>query len=217
VDNRQRPSSPSPSSPPAQAPGGAPAAQVGGGLDVATVRRSWPDVVEAVKRKSRVAWMAIMSGVQPVSLEGNLLTLSFEAEGARTNFTNGGRDAVLREVFREFLGVDWRIDTVLAGAAPAARATAAPVSPPQFASAPPAAPAAASPAPRPTPTARPSQEPAPPPPDEVPPPPPEPIDESDEVDPEGDADADGTEAEISGMALIQRELGGQIIREIDNS
>jgi DNA polymerase-3 subunit gamma/tau len=43
------------------------------------------------------------------------------------------------------------------------------------------------------------------------------VDESDEVDPEGDADADGTEAEMSGMALIQRELGGQIIREIDNS
>jgi DNA polymerase-3 subunit gamma/tau len=43
------------------------------------------------------------------------------------------------------------------------------------------------------------------------------VDESDEVDPEGDADADGAEAEASGMALIQRELGGQIIREIDNS
>jgi DNA polymerase-3 subunit gamma/tau len=43
------------------------------------------------------------------------------------------------------------------------------------------------------------------------------VDESEEVDPEGDADADGTEAEMGGMALIQRELGGQIIREIDNS
>ncbi|MUN38019.1 DNA polymerase III subunit gamma and tau [Actinomadura litoris] len=60
--------------------------------------------------------------------------------------------------------------------------------------------------------------PMPPPPDEPPPPPdPGPVDESDEVDPEGDADADGTEAEMSGMALIQRELGGQIIKEIDNT
>ncbi|WP_199487225.1 hypothetical protein [Actinomadura spongiicola] len=61
-----------------------------------------------------------------------------------------------------------------------------------------------------------AQEPPPPPPDE-PPPPPEPVDESDEVDPEGDADADGAEAETSGMALLQRELGGQIIREFDTS
>jgi DNA polymerase-3 subunit gamma/tau len=51
----------------------------------------------------------------------------------------------------------------------------------------------------------------PPPPDEPPP-----FDESDEVDPEGDRDA-GAEEAISGMALIQRELGGQIIKEIDNS
>jgi DNA polymerase-3 subunit gamma/tau len=50
-----------------------------------------------------------------------------------------------------------------------------------------------------------------------PPPEPPPVDESDEVDPEGDADVDGNEAALSGMALIQRELGGKIIREIDNS
>jgi DNA polymerase III subunit gamma/tau len=49
-----------------------------------------------------------------------------------------------------------------------------------------------------------------------PPPPPAPLDERDEVDPEGDANADG-DAEYSGMALIQRELGGQVIQEIDNS
>ncbi len=71
------------------------------------------------------------------------------------------------------------------------------------------------PAPR---TAQADPGPMPPPPDEPPPPPdPGPVDESDEVDPEGDADADGTDAEMSGMALIQRELGGQIIKEIDNT
>jgi DNA polymerase-3 subunit gamma/tau len=47
--------------------------------------------------------------------------------------------------------------------------------------------------------------------------PPPPYDELDEVDPEGDANADGGEGEHSGMALIQRELGGQVIQEIDNS
>ena len=39
---------------------------------------------------------------------------------------------------------------------------------------------------------------------------------SDEVDPEGDANAE-TDEEHSGMALIQRELGGQVIQEIDDS
>ncbi|ACZ00442.1 DNA polymerase III subunit gamma and tau [Thermomonospora curvata] len=205
-------------SPPAPASSNAPA---GGGPDVAAVRQAWPNIVEAVKKKSKVAWTSIMSGVQPVSLEGNLLTLAFEVPGARTNFVNGRRDTVLREVFREFFGVDWRIDTVLAGAAPAAR-QAAPVSPAPFtrpAPAAPAAPPAAAPAPtRPEPVAGPPQPPPPPPPpDEPPPPPPSaPFDEVDEVDPEGDADADA-EAALTGMELIKRELGGQIIREIDNS
>ncbi|XVQ10907.1 DNA polymerase III subunit gamma and tau [Spirillospora sp. CA-255316] len=253
---------------PAQAPApasasalSAPAAQQGG-MDVSAVQRFWPDIVEAVKLKSRVAWMAIMSGVQPVSLDNNLLTLSFEAEGARTNFTNGGRDVVLREVLRERMGVEWRIDTVLGGAMPAAgqggRSGGRPAGRPGgpagggfgaapasgFGAAPapePARPSPGQPAARPEPPSAPpvpsaasspgvgrgapgpvrqEPDPGPPPPDEPPPPPPpepSPVDESDEVDPEGDADADGAEAEASGMALIQRELGGQIIREIDNS
>lgn len=51
---------------------------------------------------------------------------------------------------------------------------------------------------------------------DLPPPPEAPMDESDEVDPDGDRDA-GVEEAINGMALIQRELGGQIIKEIDNT
>ncbi|GAA2619072.1 DNA polymerase III subunit gamma and tau [Actinomadura fulvescens] len=217
-----------------------------GGMDIAAVQRLWPDIVEAVKQKSRVAWMVIMNGVRPLSLDGNLLTLSFEAEGARTNFANGGRDAVLRDVLRERMGVDWRIDTVLGGAAPAGGrpgggqagrpssspgqggpppqtgfSNAATPAPPRTGSgpqpsAPPAEPAPPSPPSPPPATSRSVPRPGPSR-DEPPPPPEPPVDESDEVDPEGDADADGTEAEASGMALIQRELGGQIIREIDNT
>jgi len=190
----------------------APAAASGGGPDMATIQRAWPNIVEGVKRKSKVAWMVIMSGVQPLSLEGNLLTLAFEGEGARTNFTNGNRDVVLREVLRETLGVDLRIDTVLAGTPQAAaRASAAPAASPR-----PRLAAAQPPPPeRPSAAHQPPEPPPPPPPE--PPPPPVPIDETDEVDPEGDATMDDHEAAISGVELIKRELGGQVIREIDNS
>ncbi|MGP4022953.1 DNA polymerase III subunit gamma and tau [Actinomadura sp. 3N407] len=215
---RERPAEP----PPSPAPSPSPAAD---GMDFSTVQRLWPDVVEAVKQKSRATWMVIMSGVQPVSLDGKVLTLGFDAEGRRLGFVNGGRDTVIREVFKERMGVDWRIETVVGGAPagpPPARpgpnggfGTAATPNPaPQQRPRPTAQPTAGPPAPR----AEATPEPPPPPPDEPPPPPgPTPVDESDEVDPESDADADGAEAEMSGMALIQRELGGQIIREIDNS
>ncbi|MFC9971827.1 DNA polymerase III subunit gamma and tau [Spirillospora sp. NPDC127200] len=272
---RTPPQPPQQSQTPQAAAPAAPAGGGGGGGDVTAVQRMWPDIVEAVKRRSRVAWMVIMSGVQPVSLDRNLLTLAFDAEGKRTNFTNGGRDVVLREVLKERMGVDWRIDTVLAGAVPPAGRPGggAPAGgggggggygSPQPAPAPnPPAPApqhqspsggynAQSPAngvqntpgdnpaagfsgaaeqvpPRPSsgprpagppdlPSPPPPPDPGPPPPDEPPPPPePAPFDETEDVDPLGDRDADGTEAEASGMALIQRELGGQIIREIDNT
>ncbi|MFD0538829.1 hypothetical protein ACFQY7_38965 [Actinomadura luteofluorescens] len=85
-------------------------------MDFSTIQRLWPDVVEAVKQKSRATWMVIMAGVQPVSLDGKVLTLGFDAEGRRLGFVNGGRDAVLREVFKERMGVDWRIETVVGGA-----------------------------------------------------------------------------------------------------
>ncbi|WP_301173852.1 DNA polymerase III subunit gamma and tau [Actinomadura geliboluensis] len=236
-----------PAPPPAAQPSQAPAA--GGGMDFGTVQRLWPDVVEAVKQKSRATWMTIMSGVQPVSLDGKVLTLGFDAEGRRLGFVNGGRETVLREVFKERMGVDWRIETVVGGGGGGggrpsnpgpgggrpgggfgnAQSSGFGGSAPSggFGNAAQSAPQSA-PQARPNPVPRPADGesaarqadpgPLPPPPDEPPPPPePAPMDESDEVDPEGDADADGTEAEMNGMALIQRELGGQIIREIDNS
>ncbi|TYB49216.1 DNA polymerase III subunit gamma and tau [Actinomadura chibensis] len=235
VDNRRSPSGGGPSGGGSSegwasaqggsaAPAGAPSSASGGG-DFSTVQQLWPDVVEAVKQKSRATWMVIMSGVQPVSLDGKVLTLGFDAEGRRLGFVNGGRDAVLREVFKERMGVDWRIETVVGGGPPAAPPPGRPGPNTGFGGAATPNPA---PQPRPQPTAqahsqsrppvpRAESVPEPPPPPDEPPPPPEPMDESDEVDPEGDADVDGTEAEMTGMALIQRELGGQIIREIDNS
>ncbi|HEU5161137.1 MAG TPA: DNA polymerase III subunit gamma and tau [Streptosporangiaceae bacterium] len=212
-----------------------------GDLDVAAVRRAWPDILERVKGKSRAAWMVLMEGVQVASIEGTVLTLAFDHEGKRKGFVNGGRDGVVREALKEFLGVDWRIETVTGaasgpaagGAAPGGQpagrpgggswqggggpsgagpvsGTAVPAAPRPGAARSPGAgrPGAGSPA-----EAAPA--PLPPMPDE-PPPPPAPIDEQDEVDPEGDANADA-DGEYSGMALIQRELGGQVIQEIDNS
>ncbi|MFC5185875.1 DNA polymerase III subunit gamma and tau [Actinomadura harenae] len=259
---------------PATAVAAAPAGQGGG--DVSTVQQRWPEIVEAVKFKSRVAWVSITNGVRPVGLVGNQLTLAFEAEGALKNFTAGNRDTVLREVLRERLGVDWRIEAVLGGAAPAGpgggrpgsgggygggnggggvpaagfAGASTPAPPPAQGPRPsgppqsPSVPAPAQPSPpaqavsgtgqaqagQNVPASRPGTSnapgggsfsdpgPLPPPPDEPPPPSePGPPDDIDVVDPEGDADYDGTEAEAGGMALIQRELGGTVIREIDNT
>jgi DNA polymerase-3 subunit gamma/tau len=178
---------------------------------VSTVRRAWPDILEKVKGRSRAAWMVLMEGVQVGALDGAVLTLAFDQEGKRKGFVNGGRDSVVREALKEYLGVDWRIETVT-GAAPAG--------PPQTGDQAGPPPAAGPVSGTSVPASRGQGAAAA---DDVPPPPPPPIsaepppyDERDEVDPEGDANAEG-DGEHSGMALIQRELGGQVIQEIDNS
>jgi len=182
----------------------------------------WVDILEAVKQRSKVAWIVLMEGVDVASLEGNVLTLAFVNEGKRRGFTTGGKDVVLREALNEILGVDWRIDAVLdngSGQGGGSRPSAPQPEPGGWG-------AAAAPPPREPqesrrpPETRQAPDKPPPPPQasasSVVPPPPGPMDEADEVDPEGDADA-GTEAALTGMALIEQVLGGKVIQEIDNA
>jgi DNA polymerase-3 subunit gamma/tau len=170
----------------------------------------WVDILEAVKQRSKVAWIVLMEGVEVASLEGQVLTLAFANDGKRRGFTTGGKDAVLRDALKEILGVDWRIDAVLAGGSgQAARPASPPPDPGGW-----GAPAAPAREPRTMPSPQSAPVPASPP--SPVPPPPEPVDEADEVDPEGDADAD-VEAVLTGMALIEQVLGGKVIQEFDNT
>jgi DNA polymerase III subunit gamma/tau len=183
----------------------------------------WVDILEAVKQRSKVAWIVLMEGVDVASLEGNVLTLAFANEGKRRGFTTGGKDVVLREALNEILGVDWRIDAVLDDGSGQGGGGSRPSSPqpesgggwgaaapqprePQESRRPPETRQAPD---RPSPPAQASAS-------SSVPLPPEPMDEADEVDPEGDADA-GMEAALTGMALIEQVLGGKVIQEIDNA
>lgn len=209
---------------PVETASAAPAPSAAGGIDVNVVRQRWPQILEAVQRRSRVAWMTIMEGVAPASVEGNLLTIAFENDGKRKNFTMGRREGVLAEVLREQLGVDWRIDAVLGGSLPAAARPAAPPAPPTWEQprqspqrpAPAAAPPAASAPPARQAPAAPSAPQAPPvpqPSEPLPPPPEAPMDEEDADVEGGGPPANGA---VSGLALLQRELGARVIREIDH-
>jgi DNA polymerase III subunit gamma/tau len=190
-----------PASPPPEAPKAPKASEeperpeAPGGVDVAAVRRMWVDILGMVKQRSKVAWIVLMEGVEVASLDSDVLTLAFANEGKRRGFTTGGKDAVLREALREVLGVDWRIEAILGGGSGEGSRPAPP--PPA-----PSPPRRESHAARRTATEQRVPSPSPPP------------DVVDEVDPEGDADA-GQESVLTSMALIERELGGTVIQEID--
>ena len=173
-----------------QEPGGR-----GGAPTTDLLQQRWPEILDAVKAQRKVAWI-LLSGATVHSVEDGALTLLFAREGNAKGFASSGYDRDLATALQSLLGVTLRIRAMSA-----AQLAATPGSPrgdhrgPDELSA--KAPAAVQPA---SPPPQPDLEP--------------PAALSDE------AQYDSTPAEpanngLTGMDLIKRELGGQVIAEID--
>jgi DNA polymerase III subunit gamma/tau len=78
--------------------------------DTAALRARWPDVLEAVQAQKRVARMQL-NDASVSSFEDGLLTLAFAHAGTATGFLSGGYDKVLGQVFADMFGVTPRITT----------------------------------------------------------------------------------------------------------
>jgi DNA polymerase-3 subunit gamma/tau len=160
----------------------------------------------------KVAWM-LLRNASVQSLANGVLTVRFGREGDVKGFTASGCGADLERVLAESFGLKVAVKAVVS-AAPAGRDPgSAPRNPENSYRTVATQPSSPTPAP-----AEASQPPAPPEPPPPPPPPRAPQD-SDDGDPfdVNDPDASVGEADLTGMDLIKRELGGQIIDEIDNS
>jgi len=194
----------------------APVAPAPAASAVDSLRQSWPAILDAVKRDSKVAWM-LLNNASVLSLEDGILTLRFPRDGEMKGFSVSGHDAILKRVLSTDFGLNVAIkgvagaDATAAGARPGRPGTGAPAS-------------ARPPAVRRDPVPAPSES-APPEyagPDFAGPDFAEPYDEPDDMPP-GDSledepspdDRAARNAELTGMDLIQRELGGQVIGEFE--
>jgi DNA polymerase-3 subunit gamma/tau len=219
--------------PPREPPAGPPAASTAGspGLSPAdSLRKNWDAVLDAIKRERRVAWI-LLSNASVLSVQDGTLTLRFARDGDLKGFTTSGCDADLKRVLSTGFGLNVMVKGVVGGdpgsgarvvggdpGSGAAGLTSRPAAPDPGsaslgASRPPAAakPEVTQPG-----TGHDDESP-----DEVEMPP-----DEDEMPPDEDempAD-DGPSshrpgpaaAELTPMDLIQRELGGQVISEIDS-
>jgi DNA polymerase-3 subunit gamma/tau len=164
-------------------------------------------VLDAVKRERRVAWI-LLSNASVLSLEEGMLTLGFPRDGDLKGFTTSGCDADLKRVLSTGFGLKVTVKGVV-GADPGTGA--GPGRPGGLASPGPVAaggasdPVAAVPA-----RSRPRHD-EPPPGDIA-------SDEfaPDDISPDEPGDQAPVVTELTGMDLIQRELGGQVIGEIDD-
>ncbi|RJN32807.1 DNA polymerase III subunit gamma and tau [Nesterenkonia natronophila] len=87
----------------------------------ARMQQAWPDVVEAMKSRSRVLWMLIKGNVQVSGFDGQILALAFSNDGARNTFTNRGGEQALAGAVQEVVGIQVRFTLGGQAAEPQAR------------------------------------------------------------------------------------------------
>ena len=84
-----------------------------GTVDLVTVRRLWPEVLEEVKTLRRYTWTLLSHNAQVAALDDGRITLAMVNAGARDSFLRGGSDEIVREALVRVLGVDWKVDAIV--------------------------------------------------------------------------------------------------------
>ena len=80
--------------------------------DTATLQRRWPEVLDAVRSVSKVAWI-LLSGAALDSVHDGVLTLAFEREGDARGFGSSGSGDYLAKVLDSIFGVRLAIRAVV--------------------------------------------------------------------------------------------------------
>lgn len=106
-------SEPAAPAPPAPADGGEQ------GLTTEQVRRRWPEVLATLAQLKRITW-ALVQNAQVVEIGNGVLTIGFPTSGLVSTFRTGPHTEPLQRAVVETLGLQVRIDVVVAdGSAPA--------------------------------------------------------------------------------------------------
>ncbi|MCX6431037.1 MAG: DNA polymerase III subunit gamma/tau, partial [Actinobacteria bacterium] len=91
----------------------APVAKPTGAIDVAALRRLWPDVIEDVKKRRRLTWSLLSTSAQILGLDDKAITIAIVNSGARDSFIRSASDEILRQAFIDVVGVDRKIEVVV--------------------------------------------------------------------------------------------------------
>ena len=90
-----------------------PVAKPTGAIDVAALRRLWPDVIEDVKKRRRLTWSLLSTSAQILALDDKAITIAIVNSGARDSFIRSASDEILRQAFIDVVGVDRKIEVVV--------------------------------------------------------------------------------------------------------
>ncbi|NCZ57954.1 MAG: DNA polymerase III subunit gamma/tau, partial [Actinobacteria bacterium] len=82
-------------------------------MDIAGLRRLWPDVIENVKKRRRLTWSLLSASAHILGVDDKNITVGIANAGARDSFVRSESDEILRQAFIEVVGLDRKIEVVL--------------------------------------------------------------------------------------------------------
>jgi DNA polymerase-3 subunit gamma/tau len=80
-----------------------------GSIDITSLRRMWPQVIDAVKGKRRLTWSLLATSAQILSLDDENITIGIVNSGAKDSFVRSESDLILSDAFEEITGVRRKI------------------------------------------------------------------------------------------------------------
>lgn len=80
-----------------------------GSIDVTSLRRMWPQVIDSVKGKRRLTWSLLATSAQILSLDDENITIGIVNSGAKDSFVRSESDLILSDAFEEVTGVRRKI------------------------------------------------------------------------------------------------------------
>jgi len=88
-------------------------AQPVGPVDIAALRRLWPDVIENVKKRRRLTWSLLSASAQVLAVDDKAITIGIVNAGARDSFVRSGSEEILAGAFLDVTGLVRKIDVVV--------------------------------------------------------------------------------------------------------
>ena len=82
-------------------------------LEVAALRRMWPEVIENVKKRRRLTWSLLSASAQILGLDDKAITIGIANAGARDSFIRSESDEILRQAFIDVTGLDRKIEAIV--------------------------------------------------------------------------------------------------------
>jgi DNA polymerase-3 subunit gamma/tau len=98
---------------PKPAPASTPTSKPSGPVDIAALRKFWPEVIENVKKQRRLTWSLLSASAQVLSVDDKAITIGIVNSGARDSFVRSESDVILRKAFAEVVGLDIKVECIV--------------------------------------------------------------------------------------------------------